>query len=154
MKFLLPAFAFFLAASSALAIEVSEEMLNTYVKQGLSERVNRNIQIVNPKVALLEGYATICATVSNKAFPKDVDFCADMTPRWRQETGSLLATRMALVSLNAPGVTAENIELLKTIMNQVILPGLDGVELYKADNFIGKQISGLKVMPGKLDLAL
>jgi hypothetical protein len=34
MKFLLPAFAFFLAASSALAIEVSEEMLNTYVKQG------------------------------------------------------------------------------------------------------------------------
>jgi hypothetical protein len=72
MKFLLPALAFFLAASSALAIEVSEEMLNTYVKQGLAERVNRNVQLLNPKVALLEG-------ASQPSVPQHV-------PRLSQET--------------------------------------------------------------------
>ncbi len=154
MKRLLVATAFAIAASSALAIEISEAMLNDYVKQALAEKANRDIQILKPKVSLLEGYATICAQVHTKVFARDVEFCADMTPRWRQETGSLLATRMSLTSLNAPGVSPKDIELLKAIVNQVVLPRMEGVEVYKLDNFIGKQISDLKVMPGKLDLSL
>jgi hypothetical protein len=61
---------------------------------------------------------------------------------------------MVLTSLNAPGVSPNDIELLKAIVNQVVLPRMEGIEVYKVDNFIGKQISDLKVMPGKLDLSL
>ena len=128
MKRLLVATAFAIAASSVGAIEISEAMLN--------------------------GYATICAQVQTKVFARDVEFCADMTPKWRQETGSLLATRMSLTSLNTPGVSPEDIELVKAIVNQVVLPRMEGIEVYKVDNFIGKQISDLKVLPGKLDLSL
>ena len=154
VKRLLVATAFVIAASSVFAIEISEAMLNGYVKQALAERANRDIQILNPRISLLDGYATICAQVHTKVFARDVEFCADMTPKWRQETGSLLATRMVLTSLNAPGVSPKDIELLKAIVNQVVLPRMEGVEVYKLDNFIGKQISDLKVMPGKLDLSL
>ena len=154
MKRLLVATVFSIAASSVGAIEISEAMLNGYLKQALAEKANRDIQILNPRVSRLEGYATICAQVHTKVFARDVDFCADMTPKWRQETGSLLATRMVLTSLNAPGVSPKDIELLKAIVNQVVLPRMEGIEVYKVDNFIGKQISDLKVMPGKLDLSL
>ncbi|MFT3849864.1 MAG: hypothetical protein QM739_14685 [Propionivibrio sp.] len=154
MKGLFVAATFAIAASSAGAIEISEAMLNSYVRQGLAERTQRDVQVLNPKVSLLDGYATICATVHARIFARNVDFCADMTPKWRQETGSLLATRMALTSLNAPGVGVQDVELIKAIVNQVVLPGMEGIEIYKADNFIGKQISGLKVLPGRLDLSL
>ena len=152
MKIIFLALAVFLASSSALAFEVSEEMLNQYVQQKLAEKPSRDVQVLNQKISLLDGFATICATVHARAFTRDVDFCADMTPKWRQETGSLLATKMALVSLNAPGVNAQHVELVKMLVNQVVLPGLEGVELYKVDNFIGKQISWLRVSPGKVDM--
>lgn len=153
MKHFLVASAVFLASASAGAFEVSEETLNQYVQQRLTEKPGRDVQIRHQKISLLEGFATVCATVHAKALARDVDFCADMTPRWRQETGSLLATKMALVSLNAPGViNAQQIELVKLLVNQVVLPGLEGVEIYKADDFIGKQISWLKVRPGKVDM--
>ena len=84
MKRLLVATVFSIAASSVGAIEISEAMLNGYLKQALAEKANRDIQILNPRVSLLEGYATICAQVHTKVFARDVDFCADMTPKWRQ----------------------------------------------------------------------
>ena len=152
MKYFLVASAVFLASASAGAFEVSEATLNQYVQQRLAEKPGRDVQIRNQKISLLDGFATVCATVHAKALARDVDFCADMTPKWRQETGSLLATKMALVSLNAPGVNTQHIELLKLLVNQVVLPGLEGVEIYKADDFIGKQISWLKVLPGKVDI--
>jgi len=152
MKLFLVALTAFLASAAAGAFEVSEDMLNQYVQQKLAEKTGRDLQVVNQKIMLLDGFATICATVHARAFARDVDFCADMTPTWRQETGSLLATKMALVSLNAPGVNAQHIELVKMLVNQVVLPGLEGVEVYRADNFIGKQISWLKVLPGKVDM--
>jgi hypothetical protein len=128
-------------------------MLNQYIQQKISEKkAGRNVQILNQKVSLLDGFATICATVYARALAQDVGFCADMTPKWRQETGSLLATKMVLASLNAPGVNVQHIELVKTLLNQVVLPGLEGVEVYRADNFIGKQISWLKVLPGKVSM--
>ncbi len=146
--------AFLLACASAFAIDISEEMLNKFVTQKLAEKRQRDIQVLDPKITLLDGYANICARVRAKVITHDVEFCADMTPKWRQETGSLLATRMTLVSLNAPGVSEKDIELLKAIVNQVVLPRLEGVEVYKADDFIGKQISALKVLPGRLDISL
>jgi len=75
-----------------------------------------------------------------------------MTPAWRKETGTLLASMMTMTTLNAPGVSEKDIGLIKVILNQVILPGLEGIEVYKADNFIGKQISWVKVLPGKLEM--
>ena len=152
VKIIFLVLAAFFVNSSACAFEVSEAMLNQYVQQKLSEKPGRDIQLLNQKVSLLDGFATICATVHARALARDVDFCADMTPKWRQETGSLLATKMALISLNAPGVNTQNVELLKMLVNQVVLPELEGVEVYKADNFIGKQISWLKVSPGKVEM--
>ena len=143
-----------LACVSAGAMEISEQQLNTFVAQKLAETRLRDVQVLDPRIALLNGYATICARVRTRLLPGDVDFCADMTPQWRPETGSLHATHMALVSFNAPGVGAKEGELLKSLVNQVVLPRLEGVEMYKADNFIGKQISALKVLPGRLDISL
>jgi hypothetical protein len=142
-----------LAASvSASAFEVSEVTLNQYVEQKLAEKPNRNPKLLNPKVSLLDGYATFCAKARTKVVASDIDFCANMTPKWRQATGSLLATKMALVSLTAPGVGQQDVELLKLVMNQLVLPGLEGVEVYKAEDFIGKQIAWMKVFPGKLEM--
>lgn len=152
MKSILVATAFFLASASAFGFEVTEAALNQYVQQGLAKKTSSDLQLLNPQISLLDGYATICAKVRTVVFPKDVDFCADMTPKWRQETGSLLATKMALISLDAPGVSGKDIDLVKTIVNQFVLPGLEGVEVYKADNFIGKQISWVKVLPGKMEM--
>ena len=153
MKCLILFLALFGLSTAASAFEVSEEMLNKFVEQKLAEKNNRDIQLLNPKVTLLDGFASICSTVHTKVLANDVDFCAHMTPKWRQETGSLLATRMSLVSLNAPGVSGKNIEMLKMMVNQLVLPGLEGIEVYRAENFIGRQISSVKVMPGKLDLS-
>lgn len=153
MKWIILVLALFGVSTAANAFEVSEEMLNKFVEQKLAEKNNRDIQLLNPKITLLDGFASICATTRSKVLANDVDFCAHMTPKWRQETGSLLATRMSLVSLNAPGVSGKNIEMLKMIVNQLVLPGLEGVEVYRAENFIGRQISSVKVMPGKLDLS-
>lgn len=154
MKRLLLSLVFALSSSTVSAIEVSEEMVNKYVAQGLARKANRNVQVLDPKVTLLDGYATLCATVHARVYPRDVQFCADMTPKWRQETGSLLATKMTLVSLNTPGVSERDIEVIKLIVNQGVLPRMEGMEIYKADSFIGKQISGLTVLPGKIDISL
>jgi len=154
LRFLIFPLSFFLICSSAFAIDISEAMLNRYVAQKLAEKRQKDVQIIDPKVSLLDGYATICATIRSKLLPDAVDFCANMTPQWRQETGSVLATHMSLVSLNAPGVREKDVELLKSIVNQVVLPRLEGTEVYKADNFIGKQVSDLKVLPGRLDISL
>ena len=137
MKVQFIAFLLLVASVSASAFEVSEITLNQYVEQKLAEKPNRNLKLLNPKVSLLDGYATFCAKARTKVVPSDVEFCANMTPKWRQATGSLLATKMALVSLTAPGVGQQDVELLKLLMNQLVLPGLEGVEVYKAEDFIG-----------------
>lgn len=154
MKFILVFLSIMLISVEASAFEVFEATLNAYVEQKLAENPNRDVKLLNPRISLLDGFASICATVQTKVLPSDVDFCANMTPKWRQETGSLLATKMVLVSLNAPGVSQKNIEFLRMLLNQVVLPRLEGVEIYKTDNLIGKQLSTIKVMPGKLDLSL
>ena len=137
MKVQFIAFLLLVASVSASAFEVSEITLNQYVEQKLAEKPNRNLKLLNPKVSLLDGYATFCAKARTKVVHSDVEFCANMTPKWRQATGSLLATKMAVVSLTAPGVGQQDVELLKLLMNQLVLPGLEGVEVYKAEDFIG-----------------
>lgn len=152
MKVQFIAFLLLVASVSASAFEVSEITLNQYLEQKLAEKPNRNLKLLNPKVSLLDGYATFCAKARTKVVPSDVEFCANMTPKWRQATGSLLATKMAVVSLTAPGVGQQDVELLKLLMNQLVLPGLEGVEVYKAEDFIGKQIAWMKVFPGRLEM--
>jgi hypothetical protein len=153
LKFLLVFIAAILVSVNASAFEISEATLNAYVEQKLAEKPNREVKFVNPKISLFEGFATICATAQSRFLPRDADFCANMTPMWRKETGALLATKMALVSLNAPGVSEKNVEFLRMMLNQIVLPRLEGVEIYKTDNFMGKQLSAIKVLPGKLDLS-
>lgn len=152
MKARIVAVALMLGSAAAMAFEISEGMLNEYIAQGLAKRTTRDVQVLEPKVSLSDGYATLCARLSSAFFPNAVDFCADVTPTWRQESGSLLATRMALVSLNAPGVREKDVELVRTLVNQLILPRLDGVEVYRADSFIGRQVAWMKVRPGKLEM--
>jgi len=154
MKTIPIALTLLLGCSAAFAIDISEDTLNKFVTQKLAEKRQRDVQVLDPKIRLLDGYATLCATVRAKVIAGDVDICADMTPKWRAETGSLLATRMVLVSLNAPWMKEKDIELLKAVVNQAVLPRLEGIEVYKADNFIGKQISEVKVLPGRLDISM
>lgn len=152
MKPLVAVTAGLLVATSAVAIEISESMLNQFVESKLSEKKYSELHLTSPKVTLLDGYATFCASARPKVYPRDINFCANLTPKWRQDTGALLATKMYLVSLNVPGVDAQQIELVKVVANQGLLPSLQGIEIYRADNAMGKQISSVKVMPGKLDL--
>jgi hypothetical protein len=152
VKALFVVLALLVASVSASAFEVSETTLNQYVEQKIAEKTNHNLQLLNPKVSLLDGYATFCAKARTKVVASDVDFCANMTPKWRQATGSLLATKIALVSLTAPTVRPQDIEFLKIVLNQLVLPGLEGVEVYKAEDFIGKQIAWMKVFPGKVEM--
>ncbi len=152
IKALLAGAALLLCAGTAAAFEISEGALNDYLAQGLARKATRDVQLVNPHVTLLDGYARLCAGVGSPLLAKPVDVCADVTPVWRPESGSLLATRMALVSLDAPGVRDKDVELVKTLVNQLILPGLEGVEVYRADSFIGQQVASMKVLPGRLEL--
>lgn len=109
MKRLLVATVFSIAASSLARLKYRSNA------QRCSANIRREGQSrysdLEPRVSLLEGYATTAPRSSTKVFARDVDFCADMTPKWRQETGSLLATRMSSTSLNAPGVSPKDIEL-------------------------------------------
>ena len=154
MKFLPAAFLFifFLSGGPALALELSEEMLNQYVRQKITEKTPRDIQVLDQKISLQDGFATICATIYTKVFQRNLDFCADMTPKWQQGTGSLHATKMSLISLNISEIHAQDVEWLKILINRAVLPGLEGVEIYRADNFIGEQISWLKIVPGKVSM--
>ena len=152
MRSFLVAAVLLLGSAAALAFEVSESMLNEYVAQGLARKTTRDVQLLDPKVTLQDGYATLCARLSSTFFANPVDFCADLTPTWRQESGSLLASKMMLVSLDVPGVAGKDVDLVKTLINRLVLPGLEGVEVYRADNHIGKQVSWMKVLPGKLEM--
>lgn len=144
--------ALLLCAGASAAFEISESALNDYVAQAIARKATRDVQLLSPKVTLQDGYAKLCASLASSFLKRPVDFCADVTPVWRAESGSLHATKMALVSLDAPGVREKDIELLKSLVNQLVLPGLDGVEVYRADSFIGKQLSWLTVLPGRLEL--
>lgn len=152
MRSFLVAAVLLLGSAAALAFEISESMLNEYVAQGLARKTTRDVQLLNPTVALQNGYATLCARLSSTFFPNPVNFCADLTPTWRQDSGSLLASKMTLVSLDVPGVAGKDVELVKTLINRLVLPGLEGVEVYRADNYVGKQVSWMKVLPGKLEM--
>jgi hypothetical protein len=59
---------------------------------------------------------------------------------------------MLVTSLSVPGVDVQQIDLVMMLANQSVLRALEGIELYRADDAIGKQISSVKVMQGKLDL--
>lgn len=143
-----------LLSTTVLAYDVSETMLNQFVETRLAEKKYSDLHLTSPNVTLLDGYAVFCAVARPSIYPIEITFCANLTPKWRQETGSLLATKMSLISLTAPGVDAQQIELVKMLANQGVLPALEGVELYRADNAIGKQVSSVKVRPGKLVLDL
>ena len=141
-----------LMAMPAIAFDVSEATVNQVIAAKLAEKRFSDLQLTSPKVTLLDGEATFCADARPKIFPRDISFCAALTPRWRQESASLIATRMSLLSLNVRGVDAQQLEFVKLFLNQGVLPALEGVEMYRADNAIAKQISGVKVLPGRLEL--
>ena len=143
-----------LTCVSALAIDISEATVNDFVVRKLAEKRHRDLQILDPRIKLLDGYATLCATLRSPLVTGDVAFCADMTPKWKPETASLHASRMRLVSFDAPGLREKDVELLKSLINQIVVPRLEGVEMYRSDDLIGKQISDVKVLPGRLDISM
>jgi hypothetical protein len=152
MKRYVMALAALLVSTALHAFDVSEDMLNQFVQSELARSKYRDLHLSSPDVRLLEGYATFCAVARPAVYPRDIHFCANLTPKWRQETGSLLATRLSLVSLNVPGVDAQQVELVRMLANQTVLPVLEGVELYRTDEAIGKQVSSVTVLPGRLVL--
>ena len=154
MKLYVAVSAALLASTTAAAFDISESMLNQFIETKFSEKKYSDLHLSSLKVSLLEGYATLCAVARPQIYPREINFCANMTPQWRQETGSLLATKMSLTALTVPGVNAQQIELVKLLANQSILPALEGVEIYRAESPIEKQVSSVKISPGKLVLDL
>ena len=69
-----------LTCVSALAIDISEATVNDFVVRKLAEKRPRDLQILDPRIKLLDGYATLCATLRSPLVTGDVAFCADMTP--------------------------------------------------------------------------
>lgn len=133
------------------ALEVPESVIEKYVQMKLPKSI-AGVNISSAKIKLLNADAKLCAVARPKIIPKDIPFCATLTPTWRQETASLLGFNMQLDSLDATGLSEKHIENTKKLVNQTILPSLDGIEIYKADNFIGKRVSDIKIKPGKIDL--
>lgn len=136
----------------AQALEISEATVNRGVASKFPKEL-AGVTIREPKVTLRDGDALFCALARPKLISHEVDFCASLVPRWRQETGSLHGTAMALQSVSAPGIPERYLDLARTLINQAVLPGLDGIEVYQADSWIGRRISDIRVMPGKVDLA-
>ncbi|WP_153111817.1 hypothetical protein [Propionivibrio limicola] len=126
--------------------------MNQLVQKRIAEKNRKNLQLLNPKLTLLDGYATFCAAARSKLITTDVAFCANLTPKWQAESGALLATNLSLLSLEAPGYSPAETELFRAFLNKAVLPGIEGIELYRAENQIGKQIKDVKVLPGKIDL--
>lgn len=135
----------------AHAFEISESLIEKYVQMKIPKSI-AGVQISSTKIKLLDADAKLCAVARPKFFPKDIPFCAMLTPKWRQETASLLGFNMKLDSLDATGLSEKHVENTKRIVNQTILPALEGIEIYKEDNFIGKRVSDIKIKPGKIDL--
>lgn len=143
-----------LVGGPATAIDISETTVNDFVVRKLAEKKHRDLQVLDPRIKLLDGYATLCATLRSPLVTGDVAFCADMTPKWKHETASLHASRMTLVSFDAPGLRQKDVELLKVLINQAVVPRLEGVEIYRSDDLIGKRITDVKVLPGRLDISM
>lgn len=143
-----------LASFHAGAYQVSEEKVNEFIQAQLAERHSRNVQLVSPHVILQAGFATFCTEATSKYVANKLNFCANFTPKWEQTTGSLHATKISLKSFSAEGADPAKTELFRSIVNQMLLPSIEGIELYRTDNLMGKQISEIRVLPGKLDLVL
>ena len=52
-----------LTCVSALAIDISEATVTDFVVRKLAEKRHRDLQILDPRIKLLDGYATLCATL-------------------------------------------------------------------------------------------
>jgi hypothetical protein len=143
-----------IVTSSALAFDVSEASLNQLLAAKLAEKRFADLRLTSPHLTLLEGHARFCADARPRIYPRDLSFCAQLTPQWRQESASLFASRMSLETLNVAGVDAQQIDIFRLLMNQAVLPALEGVELYRADNAIAKQVTAVRVLPGRLELDL
>ncbi|MBS1230815.1 MAG: hypothetical protein H6R17_4092 [Proteobacteria bacterium] len=148
------ALAALLISTGAAAFDITESMLNQFIATKLAEKKYSDLHLASLQVSLLEGYASFCAVARPQIYPRQISFCANLTPKWRQDTGSLLATKMSLISLNVPGVDAQQTELVKLLANQSLLPALEGIEIYRAETPIEKQVSSVKISPGKLQLDL
>lgn len=135
----------------AHAFEISESLIEKYVQMKIQKSI-AGVQISSAKIKLLYADAKLCAVARPKFFLKDIQFCAMLTPKWRQETASLLGFNIKLDSLDATGLSEKHVENTKRIINQTILPALEGIEIYKEDNFIGRRVSDIKIKPGKIDL--
>jgi hypothetical protein len=141
-----------LGAAPAWAFDVSEATVNQVIAAKLADKRFDDLQLSSPRITLLEGEATFCTDARPKIYPRDISFCAGLTPKWRQESATLVASRMSLLSLSVRGIDPQQIELVRVVLNQGILPALEGIELYRADSAIAKQISGVRVRPGRIEL--
>ena len=93
--------------SCALAIDVSEATVNQLLAAKLAEKKYADLGLSASHLALLDGYARFCAAAKPRVYPRQLHFCADLTPQWRQDTATLSASRMSLVSLEVAGVDAK-----------------------------------------------
>jgi hypothetical protein len=146
------AFALALLSVSAMALEIPESLVGKYVEAKLPKSV-AGVQLLAPTIKLNDGDANFCATARPKLFPKSVEFCANLTPKWSQETSSMLGTKMTLTSVKSDGLSEKYLEMATKVVNKSVLPALEGMEIYKNDSFIGKRVSVIIVKPGKLNVA-
>lgn len=139
------------ASGSASAVEISESTLNSALSLTFPRDI-KGFHVANPKLELKDGNANFCAIAQPKLFPKNMYFCTTLVPQWHQETGSLHASNMVLTNFVMDGVTEKKAESAKTTLNQLLLPLLDGMQIYQTKSWIGKRVSAVTVQPGKVSL--
>ncbi len=138
-------------SGNASALEISESTLNSALSL-MFPRDIKGFHVTNPKIELKDKVANFCAIAQPKIFPRNMYFCTTFVPQWRQETGSLHASNISITSFTMDGIDGRKIESAKAGLNQIVLPMLDGMQIYQANSWIGRRVSSVTVQPGKVVL--
>lgn len=141
-----------LIAGTAYAIDVPESVITN----GLQDKfpiVKGDFELTNPQISLLDGKGLFCAVAKPKSAKSGIDFCATFIPKWRKDSATLHISKPNITSLKMPGVADSELDWTKKLLNKVVMPQLENFQLYKADNFIGKQVTSVKVKLGYLDVS-
>ena len=140
-----------IGSQSVCALELSESTINAGLVLGFPRTI-KGVELTAPAAHFEEGRAEFCATAQPKWIGRSVDFCAKFDPVWDASSAQLNASNMELTKLSAQGISPKTSDLLKVGLNKEVLPYLNGIKIYKSENWIGKQLKTVKVKPGALVL--
>ncbi len=138
---------------AAGAIQIPESWVQSHVEKKFPRRSGL-VEVESPKVHLNDGTIRFCALAKVRLVMQTADFCMDVVPEWRQQSHSLHASQLSLVSVDVPGRSQASTDPVKKWVNEAILPSLQGIELYRSETLTGRFVKSVEIRPGVLGLHL